>query len=95
VPIGQRSELLDTKEGLYVIEVRSREPADSAEFLRILDEYRAQEIRMARQDRVRNYLTALRASADVVDRRDDLYRTAAQLEAEAERQAQAQGALGY
>jgi hypothetical protein len=37
----------------------------------------------------------LRASADVVDRRDDLYRTAAQLEAEADRQAQAQGALGF
>jgi parvulin-like peptidyl-prolyl isomerase len=95
IPPGQQSRLLDTKEGLYVIEVHAREPADSAEFVKILDEYRTQEIRMARQDRVRHYLTALRASADVVDRRDDLYRTAAQLEAEADRQAQAQGALGF
>ena len=95
IPVGQRSGLLDTKEGLYVIEVRSREPADSAEFMKILDQYRTQEIRMARQDRVRHYLTALRASANVVDRRDDLYRTAAQFEAEADRQAQAQGALGF
>jgi len=84
--VGQRSGLLDTDPGLYVVRVLQREPADSAEFLKILDEYRTQEIRLVRQDRVRNYLAALRSSATVVDRRDELYRTAAQLEAEAERQ---------
>jgi parvulin-like peptidyl-prolyl isomerase len=93
---GTRSGLLDTSDGLYVIRVLSSVPADSAEFLKTLDEYRAQEVRLVRQDRVRNYLTALRASATVVDRRDDLYRTAAQLEAEAERQqSRSQGAVGY
>ncbi len=81
---GERSGLLDTVEGLYVIEVSSRHPADSAEFMNILDEYRTQEIRAARQARVRNYLAALRASAVVDDRRDDLYRTNAQLEAQAQ-----------
>ena len=93
---GTRSGLLDTSDGLYVIQVLRHEAADSSQFLNILAEYRTQEIRQVRQDRVRNYLTALRASATVVDRRDDLYRTAAQLEAEAERQqSRSQGAVGY
>jgi len=93
---GTRSGLLDTSDGLYVLHVLNRVPADSSEFLKTLDEYRAQEVRLVRQDRVRNYLTALRASAEVVDRRDELYRTAAQLEADAERQqSRGQGAVGY
>ncbi|NNG15154.1 MAG: hypothetical protein HKM89_01650, partial [Gemmatimonadales bacterium] len=51
IPSGQRSGLLDTKEGLYIIEVRGTQPADSTEFVKILDEYRTQEIRMVRQER--------------------------------------------
>ncbi len=82
---GQRSGVLDTREGLYVLEVLESGAADSAAFIEGLDQYRVQEISMARQNRVRNYLLALRESADVVDRRDRLYRTNAQLEAEAAR----------
>jgi peptidyl-prolyl cis-trans isomerase D len=82
---GQRSGVLDTREGLYILEVLESGAADSAAFIETLDQYRVQEISMARQNRVRNYLLALRESADVVDRRDRLYRTNAQLEAEAAR----------
>lgn len=82
---GQRTGLLGTREGLYVLEVLEQDYADSTAFVEGLDEYRVQEITIARQDRVRHYLTALRSSADIVDRRADLYRTNAQLEAEAER----------
>ena len=43
--------------------------ADSAAFLKELDAYRARMINLARQDRVRNYLEALRQAAKVVDDR--------------------------
>ncbi len=82
---GQRSGVLDTREGLYILEVLEQGAADSAAFLEALNQYRVQEISSARQSRVRNYLLALRESAEVVDRRADLYRTNAQLEAAAAR----------
>jgi peptidyl-prolyl cis-trans isomerase D len=67
---GERSGILDTKEGIYVIQVLDRVKADSAAFVKELDQYRARAINNARQERVRNYLTALRKSAKIVDNRD-------------------------
>lgn len=66
---GERSGVLDTKDGLYVIKVLSHVPADSAAFVKNLDSYRAEQIRFARQDRVRSYIAALVAQARVVDNR--------------------------
>jgi len=66
---GQRSGLLDTPEGMYVMESLERVPADSAKFVKDLDEYRTKMIDMARQARVRGYLAALRQSAQIVDNR--------------------------
>jgi len=66
---GERSGILDTKEGLYVIEALDGVKADSAKFAKELEEYRARSINAARQERVRNYLTALRKSAKIVDNR--------------------------
>jgi len=66
---GQRSGILDTKEGIYVIEVLDRVKADSAKFVKELDEYRARSINLAKQERVRSYLAALRKSAKIVDNR--------------------------
>jgi len=66
---GQRSGLLDTPEGMYVMESLERVPADSAKFVKDLDEYRTKMIDMARQARVRGYLAALRQSAKIVDNR--------------------------
>jgi peptidyl-prolyl cis-trans isomerase D len=69
---GKRSGLLDTKDGLYVLETLERVKADSAKFQKELGEFRARTIQLARQDRVRGYLEALRASANVVDNRAKL-----------------------
>jgi peptidyl-prolyl cis-trans isomerase D len=69
---GQRSGLLDTPEGLYVMESLERIPADSAKFVKELDEYRTKMIDMARQARVRGYMAALRQSARIVDNRAKL-----------------------
>jgi peptidyl-prolyl cis-trans isomerase D len=66
---GQHSGLLDTKEGIYLVKVLEHTKADSAAFVKDLDTYRARMISMARQDRVRSYLEALRQAAKVVDDR--------------------------
>lgn len=67
---GERSGVLDTKDGLYVIENLGHIPADSAAFVKGLDEYRAKTVRDLRETRVRDYLAALRTQANVVDNRD-------------------------
>jgi peptidyl-prolyl cis-trans isomerase D len=67
--VGQRSGMLDTKDGIYFIKVLEHARADSAAFLKELDKYRAQMINLARQERVRSYLQALRENAKVVDNR--------------------------
>jgi len=85
VPKGQTSKAIDTDEGIYFIEVLDRVPADSAEFVRTIDETRAQAIKLERQQRIRNYMTALRQQASIKDFRAELFRTAAQAEAAAER----------
>ena len=69
---GQRSGLLDTPEGMYVMESLERVPADSAKFVKELDEYRTKMIDLARQARVRGYMAALRQSAKIVDNRAKL-----------------------
>ena len=71
---GQRSKVIDTPEGLYLLESVARTPADSAAFASSRDELRAQAIRASRQDRVRLYLQALREKAKVVDHREELLR---------------------
>jgi peptidyl-prolyl cis-trans isomerase D len=67
--VGQHSGLIDTKQGIYVLKVLEHTKADSAAFTKDLEAYRARMINVARQDRVRNYLEALRKSAKVVDDR--------------------------
>ena len=69
---GQRSGLLDTPDGLYVMESLERTRADSAKFVKELDEYRTKMIDLARQARVRGYMAALRESARIVDNRAKL-----------------------
>jgi peptidyl-prolyl cis-trans isomerase D len=70
--VGQTSPLLDTKDGMYVLKALEHVKADSAKFVKELDDFRARTIQLARQDRVRGYLEALRASAKVVDNRAKL-----------------------
>jgi len=66
---GERSGVLETNEGLYVIQVVSRVPADSAQFTKDLDEIRARSVMTAKQERVRNYLQGLHDKATIVDNR--------------------------
>jgi peptidyl-prolyl cis-trans isomerase D len=67
--VGQTSGLLDTKQGIYVLKVLEHTKADSAAFVKELDSYRPKMINLARQDRVRSYLEALRQAAKVGDDR--------------------------
>jgi peptidyl-prolyl cis-trans isomerase D len=67
--VGKQSGMLDTKEGIYFLKSLERTKADSAAFAKEIDNYRAQMVRMAQQDRVRSYLEALRQNAKVVDDR--------------------------
>jgi hypothetical protein len=46
--------------------------ADSAKFVKEVDEYRSKMIDLARQDRIRGYMGALRESAKIVDNRAKL-----------------------
>lgn len=67
--VGQRSGMLDTKDGIYFMKALAHTKADSAAFTKDLDNFRAQMVRAAQQDRVRSYLEALRQNAKVVDDR--------------------------
>jgi peptidyl-prolyl cis-trans isomerase D len=70
--VGQRSGVLDTPEGMYVMKVLEHTKADSAEFAKNVDEYRSKMVDLARQDRIRGYMGALRESAKIVDNRAKL-----------------------
>jgi peptidyl-prolyl cis-trans isomerase D len=83
LPVGQQSDILDTEQGLYVIKALSRTPADSAAFVRELDQFRLAAIRDARQNRVRNYLTSLKENAEVVDNRTKAYQRSRELQEQA------------
>jgi peptidyl-prolyl cis-trans isomerase D len=75
--VGQRSGMLDTKDGIYFMKALEHTKADSAVFAKGLDNYRGQMVRLAQQDRVRSYLEALRQNAKVVDDRKKVLRQAA------------------
>ncbi|HTC23201.1 MAG TPA: peptidyl-prolyl cis-trans isomerase [Gemmatimonadales bacterium] len=72
LPTGKHSGVLDTKEGLYVLQVLEHTPADSAAFTKDLDKLRAQAMQQARQERVQTYLAGLRTSARIVDNRSKM-----------------------
>jgi peptidyl-prolyl cis-trans isomerase D len=76
--VGQRSGILDTEDGIYVLQSLAHTKADSAKFVKELDEYRARSVNAARQERVRSFLSALRKSAKVVDNRDKVLQAGAQ-----------------
>ncbi|HWA59429.1 MAG TPA: peptidyl-prolyl cis-trans isomerase [Gemmatimonadales bacterium] len=82
---GKTSGLIDTEDGMFVLRVIKREPADSAEYQKGIDEFRARQIRLATQDRVRNYLAALRKAAKVTDHRAEIFRTEAQASTDQQR----------
>jgi len=87
LPVGKTSALLESEQGLYVVRVIKREPADSAAFLKQIDDFRVRQINLSRQGRVRNYLQDLEKSARIEDNRQRIFRrTEAQAEAQAAKQ---------
>ncbi|MEO7985264.1 MAG: peptidyl-prolyl cis-trans isomerase [Gemmatimonadales bacterium] len=73
--VGDRSPVLESKQSLYVLKVLEHTKADSAAFVKELDTFRPQMIQLARQDRVRSYLSALHDAAKVVDNRKKVLQT--------------------
>ena len=70
---GTHSGILETPQGMYVIETIAIVPADSAAFAKDQEKLRTDSIRRARQNRVRNYLQALKDAAKIVDNRAEIY----------------------
>jgi peptidyl-prolyl cis-trans isomerase D len=79
---GKVSGVIESKDGLYVLEVLSRSAADSAAFTKDLEQYRLRALQQARQERVQNFVAGLRSAAEIEDNRAKLYeRSAAQQQA--------------
>jgi peptidyl-prolyl cis-trans isomerase D len=81
VDSGKTTGVLETKEGLYVLEVLSRTPADSAAFVKELDQFRFRALQQARQERVQAFVAGLRSAAEIDDNRARLYERSARQEA--------------
>jgi peptidyl-prolyl cis-trans isomerase D len=73
---GKHSSLIDTKDGLYVLQVLERTAADSAAFVKDLNQTRAQANQQARQERVQTYVAGLRSTAKIVDNRSKVLQQA-------------------
>ena len=71
---GEHSGAIETPQGIYVMETLSIVPPDSALFVKDLEKLRTDSIRRARQNRVRNYLQALKDDATIVDNRAEINR---------------------
>ena len=80
LPVGALSDVIDSPDGLYVIKILEHTPADSAQFIKDKDQFRSDMIKSVRGERVREFVASLRASAKIVDRRNDLIKTNAQNE---------------
>src|SRR5690606_23586544 len=83
LPVGALSKPIVTNDGIYVVQVLSRTPADSAEFQRDFTQIQTAEINAARQERVRYFLANLRETAKIKDSRSEIFEANAQIEAEA------------
>jgi peptidyl-prolyl cis-trans isomerase D len=71
---GERSGVIVTDEGLYVLQAVSRTPADREAYKKQIEEFRPRAFLAARQERVRNYLQGLKDEATIVDDREEIYR---------------------
>jgi len=71
---GERSGVVMGEHRAYIIESQARTLADSAKWIAQRDAQRESLLETARQNRVEQYLTALRKQAKVVDRRKEIFR---------------------
>ena len=70
--VGGVSGVVSTPANAYIIEVINRTPADSATFVEQLGQQRQTLAAMTQQQRLQEWIEALRAAADIVDRRDEV-----------------------
>ncbi len=73
---GERSGVVIGEHRAYIIESQARTVADSAKWMAQRDAQRESVLETARQNRVEQYLAALRKQAKVVDRRKEIFRAA-------------------
>lgn len=66
---GKHSGVIDSNDGLYVLQALEHIRADSAAFVKDLEQLRARAVQEARQERVQTYLAGLRSAAKIVDNR--------------------------
>jgi hypothetical protein len=71
---GERSGVLSSDDGFFILQAERRVSADSASWRTQVDVQRAEIIRLARQVRIQSYLESLRRAANVKDRRDVVLR---------------------
>jgi peptidyl-prolyl cis-trans isomerase D len=74
---GQVSDVVATPANAYVLEVTDRTPADSTAWLQQKDSQRTQAVGILQQQRLQEWITALRASAKIEDRRAQVLKPAA------------------
>ena len=74
---GQRTGVLVGTTGCFILQGIAHQAADSAAWLKQRDQQREQILRSAQQARVQQYLSALRAQAQIVDRRKEVFRPTA------------------
>jgi peptidyl-prolyl cis-trans isomerase D len=81
VDSGKTSGVIESKDGLYLLEVLSRTKADSAAFVKEQAQFRLRALQQARQERVQAFVAGLRNSAEIEDNRARLYERAARQQA--------------
>ena len=72
LPVGRVSDVVSTANNHYVLEVLTHTEADSTAWFAQLPQQRAQAVSVIQQERLGEWITALRASARVVDRREEV-----------------------
>ncbi|HUF76094.1 MAG TPA: peptidyl-prolyl cis-trans isomerase [Longimicrobiales bacterium] len=73
LPVGEVSDVVSTATNQYVVEVLDRTEPDSAAWRQQLQQQRQQAVAMIQQQRLQEWIQALRANARVVDRRDIVF----------------------
>jgi len=81
--VGERSPVIAGDAGFFIIESLGRKLADSSAWLAQRDTQRAPLLASARQARIQQYMEGLRAKAQIVDRRKEIFRAQGSAEAEA------------